>query len=496
MIGAEIRRCGSGGVGGRVTAAALVFLFLLGTMAEAQTLRFSNHRRIGIPAYATLRIGPFYSTMVFSQSAGYRYTRSSGTGTDFLFDNERGTIEEDGSEIPMVSALNFRNYLLVSPTMDMDMSVSMSYSHYPLGTQEDAFEVNLAEEGIIGDLSTEFELTPFVKGTVYDGAVYKTDYIDTRGIIDPYGGSRYENFRNIAGINLDWLMAEDKNVALSASREDNIPRSDQFKDQKRVSYTESVGYEQRLNEFVAAGVGASYGQNTYPSATNRPDSFSQSYSAHTAARLTERTAGAAAVGYSFGSVSGNGAEDNDGSGDGTMTASLSLQTQMSKRLAHALTFSRAQQAGFNSPFEIYSSYGYNLTWKGDLTSAGVFSRLNTVDPQSMTVSKYSDWNSGINVSHPMYVDLPLICGNYITLLLSSGYDVRSNESVGTEEPTEVEWTGDYSTWVSRIGTSFPFVWDQISCSTYVEHIQRMSDVSDLAYKRDIFEITFTYSHEF
>ena len=342
--------------------------------------------------------------------------------------------------------------------------------------------------------------TPFVKGTVYDAAVYKTDYVDTRGISDLYGGSQYTYFHNTIGANLDWLLARDKNMAFSASRSDNLPKDDAFADQELTAYTESVGYEQRLNEFVSAGVNASYAQNMYPAATNRPDSSSQSYSAHTSARLTRNSVGSAGLGYAWGSTSGGGEDESGGSSDGTMTASLSLQTQLSKSLAHVISYGRSQRAGFNSPFEIFSSYSYALAWKGELTSAGLFSGLSTVDPQSLTVSSYSDWQSGVNVSYPVYVNLPFVIGEefgqYVRLSLSSTYDLRDNGDPPSGEAAEPEWSDNYTTWISRIGSSFPFIWADILFAAYVEHVERGSDNTQLAYRRDILAITLTYTHQF
>jgi len=165
-----------------------------------------------------------------------------------------------------------------------------------------------------------------------------------------------------------------------------------------------------------------------------------------------------------------------------------------------LSFSRSQKAGFNSPFEIYDSFGYNLTWKGEMDSASLVSTLSSVDPQVDNVNQYTDWYSGISITHTIYVDLPLVYkehyGNYITLILSSTYDVRDNGGLAGAALRDPEWEGRYATWVSKIGTSFPLIWDPLSFSTSLEHIERTSDIPDLAYDRDIFEAKLTYSHKF
>ena len=181
-----------------------------------------------------------------------------------------------------------------------------------------------------------------------------------------------------------------------------------------------------------------------------------------------------------------------------MIGSASLKTALTRNLSHSLAFSRSQRAGFNSPFEINDSYAYNLAWKGDFVSAGLFSTFNTVDPQSTGVNPYSDWMSGVNIVYPIFVDVPVVCGDSIALLLSSRYDMRDNGSFDASELTLVdpEWQANYRTWTSRIGFSFPFIWSDITFATYVEHVDRASDDPQLAYTRDLFEATFSFRHEF
>ena len=122
--------------------------------------------------------------MTFSQSVGYRYMESSGSGVDFLYQNDLGTIKTNGSDFPLVSTLDFRNYLLISEHTDLDISFKASYVYYPMKTEDNQFLIDLAEEGAVGDLSMEFMPTPFIKGTLYNSAVYHVDYVDSRGILD------------------------------------------------------------------------------------------------------------------------------------------------------------------------------------------------------------------------------------------------------------------------------------------------------------------------
>lgn len=455
--------------------------------AQAQTLRFSNHRVPAEPQDALVRIGPWYSTIAFSQSAGYRYTRSEGTGTDYLFGGRKGVIVEDGAEFPLVSTLTMRNYLLVSRYSDMDMSVTISYEHYPLGTQEDALNVNLADEGILGNFSTEIEITPVLKGLLYDAAVYKTDYVDTRGISDRYGGSRYRHFSNTAGMNLDWLTVKDQNVAISLLRSDEVPFDDTFEEQRSHSYGETLAYERKVTDYLVTGVGANFAQNFY-SATNRPGSSTVAFMANAACKLTDFSMGSASVGYSVGSVEASG--EGIGEDSATAVGSVSLTTQLSKSLNHSLQASRVQRGGFESSLETADTMGYSLSWKGLALQAGLFSTLTRVEPVGPGVSGYSDWSSGFNASYPIV--------RYVALQLSSTYTVRDNGTLAAVEGAEesastqagFESTNDYATWVSRAATAFG-IWRsrdidaEATFSTYVEHAARISDTPELEYTRDI-----------
>ena len=250
--------------------AGLALLLLFAPQLAAQHLRYSDHREVRIPDYATVRIGPFYSSMTFFQSVGYRYTRSEGAGTDFLFGTRRGRILEDGSEYPLVSRLTTRNYLLITRHMDLDVSIDISYHHFPMGTQEDELIVQLPPEGIAGSLSTEIRWTPYLRSLIYDDLVYRTDYVDTRGISDDYGGSAYEYFRNKFGINTDWLMAKDKSLSLDLSRTDQVPSDDLYADQESVTYSESISYEQQVFPKLVIGGRARAQQISY-GVEDRPD---------------------------------------------------------------------------------------------------------------------------------------------------------------------------------------------------------------------------------
>jgi len=467
---------------------ACVLIAVVPCVARAQELRFSNHREVSVPEYAVLRIGPFYSSVTLSQSVGYRYTKGDGSGIDFMFENQRGVFLKDGSDFPMITTLDVRNYLLISRTMDLDFSLQASYEHYPLKTQEDEFI--LGQQGIVGNLSTEFSLSPYVKGKAYDDIIYRTDYIDTRGLSDRYGGQIYKYFQNTAGMNLDWLMAKDQNLGLNLSRADMLPRDDKYMDQQSISYSEALTYQQMINPLVMAGASATFSQYSYTAATNnRPDTSFQTYSVFSTVKLTERTVGSASIGYSKASLPSSFNETTNSTIDnGSMVGSLSIETELSRSLKHRLEYSRSMTAGFNSPYMLSDTVGYHLNWTSDeLITAGLFSQYSKVSTGDARYGEYTDWNSGVNVALPVT--------SIVTLTFDTTYSIRENNNISDSLMTDVEMRNNYNTWTSRIGTSFAIT-REVVFSTYLQHIERSSDYSQLAYSRDVFVAMFTYTHRF
>jgi hypothetical protein len=463
----------------------LLIFFCVCSFCHGQTLRYSNHREVAIPDYATLRIGPFYSMMTFSQSVGGRYSRAEGTGVDFLYENVRGVMKTNGYELPLVSRLDLRNYLMIGRHTDLDISMSAAYSYFPLKTQENEFIFALAEEGVLGNVSLEFNPTPFVKGTLYENAVYRTDYVDTRGLVDRYGGQAYVFFDNTVGVNMDWLMAQDKNMAFSASMNNVLPRDTEFEDQKHVTFVESLAYEQTVNPFILVGSAGGFGQTAYSSTNRASRTATQTYSVYSNIKLTKRTIANASVGYSLASASPSSSDA--GEEPGIAVGQASIETQLSRQLKHSVGWARSRRGGFNSDFEVADGYQYKMEWKGELTSANIFSTLSTVTPDKTSVNKYSDWQSGMKVDYPLVPS--------IVLRFSSLYDIRENQALAVGESSETEWNYDYTTWDSQIGTSFA-VDRETTFSVYAEHVERRSNSSDLMYQMDIIGADLTYTHAF
>jgi hypothetical protein len=475
--------------------AAALFLALAG-VTVAQGLRFGNHREIKPPDYALLRIGPFYSSLLFQQTAGYRYVRTRGTGTDFLMTNRRGEIRDDGHELPLVTTLNMRNYLLISRNMDLDASFRIIYQYYPLDTQEDEFIFDPAAEGIEGNFSSEFELTPFIRGFAYERMVYRTDYVDARGYSDRYGGSEYEYFNNQAGLKFDWLMLQKHNLGLNLIREDNFPRSDGFEEQEYASSRASLVYQYRLFPGVVVGV---MGQQTHfdYAATNRADVdqtdftgiFNLTQEKEAGLELTRSTKLNGEVGLTQVNTEPIGSDRTDQ--DTTeVTGELSLETKLTRGLSHSVTLRREVRRGFLSAAETSETLRYQMLWNDGYMTASAYSGLGRADPSDLDVSDYDTWTSGIEIVYPLTRIVKL---NLMTQYIRRGVEALP-EDVDTDD-MEPELLYDYNTWISRVGTSFALT-RKVGFSTYYQHVERDSDYGDLAYKRDIFAANCSFSHQF
>ena len=490
---------------------ALFIVVVSASQLYGQALRFSNRREVAIPDYAVIRIGPFYSSATFSQSLGYRWTRSSGTGTDFLVANRRGAIREDGSEFPIISTLSLRNYLLITRNTDLDASIRISYEYYPLDTQEDEFNIDLVEEGIYGTLSMEYRLTPYVKGTLFDHFTYRTDFVDTRGLTDTYGGQRYEYINNRFGTRLDWLLASDKNVGLNLSRTDRIPQSDGFENQESTAYNEALVYEYRLFPRFVIGASAGATQTDYE-VEERPDTSLYNYSIFgrynygetgeegVRVRLTDLSTLSFGLGYSAGvgaerAFTGTGTETVTTqqvtaaeSDIATATGHIKLRTQLRRNLAHSLGYARTVKGGFKTAFETVDKYEYRLTWDGYATKASAFSTLSIVEPSDINIREYDNWTSGVTVEYPLI--------RYVALHFLSSYAIRANTgTVINEENLPVEERFDHRTWTTRLGTSFDLT-KKIKFDAYAMRVRRTSESDDLEYIRDIVAATLKYTHQF
>ncbi len=475
----------------------LLYLLLLCIAPDvgAQSLRFSNHRELDVPDYATMRYGPAYLAIEFSQQAGYQYTESEGAGTDYLFGSRRGKTREDGSDYPLISSLVLRNYLILGRHMDLDASLQMTYSQYPNETQEDEFIFHLVEEGVLASISMEIELTPFVKGMLYESPSFLTDYVDTRGIEDEQGGRGYERFENEFGLDLDWLVAKEANLGLSLGRTDVMPSDAEFDSREQATHELSVIYEQQVSKFLILGGNLNYESYLHEAAT-WGDSEKLSYNAIARVRLTDRTRASLSIGSSAGTVSSFELLTDDDSLVSTAEyeteseiLSVWLETQLADSLSHNVEIVRDLVDGYNSAFETSDAFTYNLEWNGEFVSLSFSSALMDVEPVSESVNAYSHWSGDLNGSWQ--------ATSFVNISFSTSYTIRDNEGIeiaGDEEVDE-ELSFDYDTWTSRLGMSFPIAKD-LAFSTYVQRTERESDSANLQFTRLSTGTFLTYHHVF
>ena len=163
-----------------------------------------------------------------------------------------------------------------------------------------------------------------------------------------------------------------------------------------------------------------------------------------------------------------------------------LTTRLRRDLTHSLSYARGFRTGFDTSYELYDTFGYRITWRGDAAAASGYTTYNRVEPSSDLSSPYTDWVSGVDVS--------FLLTRWITAFAMTSYTLRHNLDVSALT-TEEERRYDYATWVSRIGTSFALT-RSIDFVTYYEHTRRSSDASTLQYVWDIFEAYLVYHHQF
>ncbi len=448
----------------------------------AQSLRFSNRRRVEVPDYATIRLGPFYSTLTLSQSLGAHYVRIEGEGVDFLFGNQRGEFKSDGYDFPIITTLALRNYLIISRNMDLEANLRIQYRYYPMRTQENELLIDFSDEGVFADLSTEFLLTPTLRGRLYDNASYRTQYIDIRGEIDRYGGQRFERFDNEIGLDLDWLVSRHENVALSLSRHDTIPLGDSFTRTRTWSYRESLAYERQFSPFLVGGVRGN-AQQRFTSERSDPGDYTQGIALFADAQVTRYTEAGGSVGYGLGITRGGDPFVRRSSA--SLTYSAYMKQQLSSRLNHDLSASRSIQNAFITGIDITDRFGYRLNWQTWYLPGYVSTAVSRFDPVESDRNGWADWTSRLQVSQRMT--------RLVNMSFMTAYSARWNKTTDFQVP--IDASADFTTWVTRLSMSMPLT-RHIDFTAYAEHAERDSDAAELRYTRDMIAASATWSHRF
>lgn len=491
--------------------AALLLLLLAGALsAGAQGILYDNRKEVAIPEYATLRVGPFYSTAILNATAGYRYTTSSGEGTDYIYDGDRGRIKEDGSEIPMSVSMDFYNYVPISRYSSLNASFRIGYRYFPLGTEENDFFVTIPDELAQANLSWDYYLARNLRGVLYDRMTYEADYVDTRGLEDDNGGERYERFENRIGTSLSWDITEVSQLGGVLERLDLLvlDNEEEFGDQERVEYREGLFFNRDVRGLFVLGGRVDFIQRDYDD-ESRFDTTETEYQIYIRGAdgvqggipLTDHTTLGLRAGVASGTTSGSRTvRDEDGAvieddqvdaNDGDLsvfTFGADLTTQMSRYLSHTLTYARGLRYGFNSAFEEYDSWRYTLNYNRPGVGVRVFSGYTTVDPTGEEdESAYDEWTSGIAIRYPLL--------SFLDLDASYIYTKRTNAEDNPDEDAPAETQDDYYTRRARIGTNIGLT-KKVTWETYVERYERLSDLNELEFTRDTFESRLRYTHRF
>ena len=499
-----------------------MLVLLSASAAMAQTLRFDEYREQQIPDYANLRIGPFFSDVAVSLSAGYRYVTTSGEGSRYLYQNDRGRIIDDGSDFPLIARVNLRNYLIISKYMDLDVSFTLGYQFFPMGTEDNEFLFDVVGPAVfarmgsfsfmvsedawqgsfngrqasayVGDrgsavsanVSSDFQLTPLVRGRIYDIPSYRTDYVDERGYVDNVSGDKYTVFQNMLGLDMDWLMAKDKNLAYSGSRVDTLPQDDEFDIQRSVVYNQGLAYQKQINPVAVGGGRANGIWRLYDA--GRGDQFQQDYSAFLGADLSEDTSLQLALGYSMAELTAANQWETNGTSDAVI-GMIQVLSRLTERLSHQAGYSKSQRGGFSGGFEVVDAFNYGITWANPDLSIGFRTEYQAVEARLYRSNDYTDWFNQLTVVRPLT--------QYLTLTLATAYTMRDN---GDAMPGDVSVDSrllqeSYDTWASNIGLAYALArhW---TVNTYVEHFERFSDAEDVAFTRDMAGVTLTYARDF
>lgn len=452
---------------------------------QSTMLRYDQHREITPPEYATIRIGPFYSNIGISQSVGARFTQLSGAGVDYLEGTRRGDILKGGAEIPLETGLTLNNYMIITRHLDFEANIGIHYNYFPMKTQEDELWVDLTDEGAFATFSSQFNPSRDSKVLVYDDILYRTDYVDTRGFSDRYGGNEFKHLQNTAGLDWDWKPTGLDSFSGAASRRDTIPFDSKFDNQKGATYAEMMSYRRSFTPYMAGGLLGTASQSFYEK--DRPDAFIYGLSAFAGVRLSPRLTGDSSLGYQFSTTSGGVGESVNNS---SMVGSAGLNHEISPDRNQRLSYQRSMTEAFNGGVDVSDTMGYNLSWSSGLFPGGFSSSYARYQPQSGSGNGYADWTTGLNINHQLT--------RIMKLSLGAAYAMRMNDPVVVAEDAataQADLTSDYQTLTLSASTGFHLTRNTI-LALYASHADRTSDNENMIYTRDTIGATVTWSHQF
>ena len=284
-------------------------------------------------------------------------------------------------------------------------------------------------------------------------------------------------------------MAKDKNLAYSGSRADTLPQGSSFDLQRSVVYNQELAYQQQFNPVASGGVRGKYIWRNYEK--GRGDEFQRDYTAFMGADLSDDTRLQTTLGYSMGELSGANQYESNGVSD-TVIGSIRLQSQLTENLSHVAGYGRSQRGGFSSGFEVADEYSYGVSWVSQDWSFGILTAYKVVKPRlyetSAYTSDYTDWLNRFTMARPLSPDL--------TLTFGTEYAIRDSKQtlVGDTGEADPIVGSSYDTWTSNIGLAYVLA-RHLTANAYVEHMERFSDVEDLALSRNMAGVTLTYRRD-
>lgn len=466
-----LRHCASHPFPCRLT----VVLFLLSSLlAPAQELSFTTRRQITIPKDATARIGPFHSTITFRQRAGYRYRESVSAAM------EEATVLEiirgEGSDFPVLTKLSCANYMVVNPYMGLNLSFSFNHEYYPLETEESVLQFNPEAEGVVGDISVDLAIGKRLRITVFDYPMYRTDFIDYRGLEDLITGEKYERFENAAGANADWLLARNKNLRLDVTRRDTLPKGDEFRAQTAIEYLGSARVEYLPNRNLLLGPRIGYRDTVYPENETRGKSTITEIGMFVNMDITRTLLGKFDLMQTYDEVV-EGDDVTDAGAHDTVAGHVSLEHTISSPLVQLFRFSRDVGTGFGSGNRLTDRYEYQIRWQSKRLTANTGLWWESVQALQGTASDYSTLGTDLNIALPVTRKL--------NARLCTKLSARENE--GDDRVSDsTDWTTTLTA-KQKLGRTLQLVFE-------AEHISRDSAENTLDYQENRLEVYLEFTH--
>jgi len=447
---------------------------------QSAMLRFDQHREVAPPDHPTVKLGSWYADIGIGQSIGMQYIRMDGSGVGFNTQNGRGQYLEDGFDVPLISTLYLNNYIMITRHIDFSFNINVSYAYYPFETQEDTLYVNMSDEGVFATFSSEFELSRNVRLLVYDDILYQTDYIDTRGMEDIYGGEAYEHFENTIGADLDWKFSNYDNISLSVSRKDTIAFDENFEDQEGFFYSELLSYQRELTKFSLVGLYLT-GDQSYYKLDSREDVHIYETGPFAATQLTRVLYAYASLGYAFSYYP----DFKEKTKSGSLVASFGIGHEISETKYQSLYYDRSQGEAFRGGVDVTDRFLYEYKWDGGRLPGSLSSGYSIYTPIDNRAG-YSDLDTALDVDYQF--------SRNWKIYFHTSYVIRWNDAGDTNLGTP-DTTSDYATWVIRFDASRPIM-KKTSFNVYAEHSDRDSENEDLVYTQDSIGVYLDWRHKF